>query len=366
MPEQSTYLTEAILVIQNELQTALDYIETVVSREASQLGAATSLLTVDNLRIRIPFVLQVEEETRPIPAEAAPPVVTKLAFSKEDLVKLKSRLLTREGLLIGKEQEQLGRFAKIRLTSMEYPQTGEPQPGAELAGNIELTFTRVPRELGNAEFAEPVEPVITEPEGGNPVPGITGRLLDEATELLTTNEWRFEAHAATREQIAQAPESGRGRVLMQEPEAGVRVDKATTTVHFWVALSNLPVAVIDGIGERLSERLNTAGISTVGQLSITPVERVARALQVNVSRAREFIDMANFISRLVIAGLEDEVAELLVKGAQIRTMGELAASDAARLHKTLEESIEQGKVRVPGDFTFTREDVASWIKSARS
>jgi len=366
MPDQSTYLTEAILVIQNELQTALDYIETVVSQEASQLGAATSLLTVDNLRIRIPFVLQVEEETRPIPAKAAPPVVTKLAFTKEDLAQLKSRLLTREGLLIGKEQEQLGRFAKIRLTSMEYPQTGEPQPGAELAGNIELTFTRVPRELGAAEFAERVEPVVSDSEGGNPVPGVTGRLLDEAAELLATTDWRFEAHAATREQVAQAPELARGRVLIQEPEAGKRADKATTTVHFWVALSNLPVAVIDGIGERLSERLNTVGISTVGQLSITSVERVVQALQVNESRAREFTDMANFISRLVIAGLQDEVAELLVKGAQIRTMSELAASDAARLHRTLEESIEQGRVRVPAEFTFTPEDVASWIKAART
>jgi len=364
MSNQSTYLTETILVIQNELQTALDYIETVVSQEASQLGAAPSLITVDNLRIRIPFVFQVEQETHPIPSEEAPSVTTGLTFSKEELARLKSRLLSREGMLIGKEQGQLGRFAKIRLTSITYPPAAEEPTVTELVGNIELTFTRVPRML------EPMKPVAPAPEEGlpegNPVPNIVGRTLDEATELLTKTNWRFEAHAASNEQIAQAPELARGRVLVQEPKAGVRVDKATTAVHFWVALSNLPVDTIDGIGKKLSERLNGIGISTVGHLSIAQVEQVAQALQVNESRAREFIDMADFISRLVIAGLEDEVAELLVKGAQIRTMNELAASDPTQLYGILKESIERKQVRVPRDFSLASEDVARWIKAAQA
>ena len=76
--------------------------------------------------------------------------------------------------------------------------------------------------------------------------------------------------------------------------------------------------------------------------------------------------MANFISHLVVAGLEDEVAELLVKGAQIRTMNELATSDPPQLYGTLKESIEQGRVRVPRDFSFTPEDVTNWIKAARA
>jgi len=364
MSDQSTYLTEAILVIQNELQTALDYIETVVSQEPSQLGAAPSLLTVDNLRIRIPFTFQVEQETHPIPSEKIPPVITGLALSKEELAQLKSRLLSREGMLIGKEQGQLGQFAKIRLTSLAYPPAAEAPTGAELVGNIELTFTRVPRML------EPMEPIATAPEEGfpegNPVPSIVSRTLDEATELLATTNWHFEAHAASKEQIARAPELARGRVLIQEPKADERVDKATTTVHFWVALSNLPVNIIDGIGEKFSERLNKIGVSTVGQLSVVRSEQIAQALRINESRVREFTDMANFISHLVVVGLEDEVAELLVKGAQIRTMNELAASDPSQLYGALKEAIDQGQVRVPRDFSFTSEDVASWIKAARA
>ncbi|MFC2015289.1 hypothetical protein ACFLUP_04815 [Chloroflexota bacterium] len=173
MPEQPTNLTEAILTIQHELQTALDYIETVVSQEPSQLGAAPSLITVDSLRIRIPVVLQVEQETHSIPAEEAFPALTGLALSREELTQLKARLLSRQGMLIKREQGQLGRFAKIRLTSLAYPSTDEGAVGTELVGNIELTFTRIPRTLESTETT-----VIDTDENnteGNLVPNITGR-----------------------------------------------------------------------------------------------------------------------------------------------------------------------------------------------
>ncbi|MFC2015288.1 DUF4332 domain-containing protein [Chloroflexota bacterium] len=153
---------------------------------------------------------------------------------------------------------------------------------------------------------------------------------------------------------------------MQEPEADKRVEKTATSVHLWIALSNLPVEVVDGIGKTLSEKLNRIDISTVGQLSITSMEQVAEVLQINELRAREFIDMANFISHLVVTGLKDEVAELLVKGAQIKTLNELIANDPIQLYETLRESINQKRVRVPGDFSFTSEDVAEWIKAAQA
>jgi hypothetical protein len=364
MSDDSTYLTEAILIIQNELQTALDYIETVASQETSQLGAAPSLITVENLRVRIPFVFQVEKETHPVTPEEEPASTPWLSLSKEEIARLKSRLLSRKGMLIETEPGQLGRFAKIRLTSITYPPPADEPAAADMVGNIELTFTRVPRTL------EPVNPVTPAPEvelpEGNPVPNIIGNTLDEATGLLTKANWRFEAHAASKEQIAQTTGLGYGRVLIQKPEAGVRVDKAATTVHFWVALSNLPVNIIDGIGKKLSGRLNEIGISTVGHLSIAQAKQVAQVLQVKESRASEFIDMAVFISHLAIAGLKDEVAELLVKGAQIRTISELTASDPTQLYEILRDSIDRKQVQLPGDFSLTPEDVAGWIKTARS
>lgn len=363
MPDQPTYLTEAILTIQHELQTALDYIETVVSQEPSELGAALSLLTVDNLRIRIPFILQVEQETHPIPPEKAP-FVTGLTLSKEELARLKKRLLSREGLLVGLEKGQLGKFAKIRVISPTPPPAGEAPLGAELVGQIELTFTRVPRAL------EPEEPEVPAPEegfpGAAPTPDVIGRTLDEATELLVSSNWRFEAHAAGEEEVAQVPEAAHGRVLQQKPKAGEQVDKVTTVVRFWVALSNLPVQDIDGIGEKLSDRLAEIGITTVGQFSLTRVEQVAQALGVSESRAREFIDMATFMSRLAIAQLSDEVVELLVKGAKVRSMDELAAADPAELYKACMEAIERGRVRVPKGFSFTSGNVARWVEMAQS
>ena len=361
MSDQTTYLTETILTIQHELQTALDYIETVVSQEPSQVGAAPSLVTVDNLRVRIPFFLKVEQETRPIPTEE-PSRVTRLTLSKEDLTQLKERLLSRTGLLVGLEPNRLGRFAKIRVVSPT-PPPGEVPSEAELVGQIELTFVRVPREL-EVEGHEVPAPEEAPPEG-IPVPNIVGRTFEEATGLLTSNNLRFESYAASEEQVAQAPESARGRVLLQEPAAGELVDKTTVVVRFWVALSNLPVQAIDGIGEKLSGRLIEIGVATVGQLSLTSVEKVAQVLQISKSRAREFINMATFMSRLAIAGLKDEVVELLVKGARIQTMEELAAKDPAELYKAFEETIRLERVRVPREFSFTIEDVAYWIEIAK-
>lgn len=362
MPDQPTYLTEAILTIQHELQTALDYIETVVSQEPSELGAAPSLLTVDSLRIRIPFILQVEQETHPIPPEKAP-FVTGLTLSKEELARLKKRLLSREGLLVGLEKGQLGKFAKIRVISPTPPPAGEAPPEAALVGQIELTFVRVPREL-EVEEREVPAPEEGPPEGTS-VPDLTGLTLEKATSLMATNNWRFEARAANEEQVAKAPESARGRVLLQEPAAGAFVDKAAVVVRFWVALSSLPVQAIDGIGEKLSGRLTEIGVTTVGQLSLTSVEKVAQVLQISESRACEFINMATFMSRLAIVGLKDEVAELLVKGARIQTMAELAAADPAELYKAFEAAIKLDRVRMPRGFSFTVEDVTHWIEVAK-
>ena len=120
------------------------------------------------------------------------------------------------------------------------------------------------------------------------------------------------ACTSNEEQITQNPEISRGHIVIQEPEAGDRVDKSNTMVHVWVALSNLPVDVIDGIGKKLMEKLDNIGISTVGQLSIAQVKLVAQELRINESLARDFIDMATFISNLVVIGLEDDVAELLM------------------------------------------------------
>jgi len=65
-----------------------------------------------------------------------------------------------------------------------------------------------------------------------------------------------ELHAAKSEEVASLGEESRGRVLRQQPEPAQPVDKANTTVSLWIDLGNIPVSEIDGIGDKLGEKLS--------------------------------------------------------------------------------------------------------------
>ena len=369
MPDQPTYLTEAILTIQHEVQLALDYIETVASQDISQLGAALSLITIDNLRIRIPIVLEMEQETHPVEPEKEPPIPGK-RLSADELARFKSQLQLRQGLLLKEQKGRLGSFAKIRVTSLApaiptTPSTGETTPPAQpLTGEIEMNFVRVPREL--EQLAPPSATTGVSGGGKTPVPYLVGLTLDETTAQLEASGWRFEPHAASEEEIASAPKERRGRVLRQDPPAEQLVDKASVTFHFWVALSTLPVTEIDGIGDILGKRLADLGIATIGQLSLVKASEIAAPMRISQPRIQRFIDMAALMSRLVILGLKDEVVELLVKGAGIHSIEELASASPTQLYEACREAISTALVRTPRGFTFTRDDVTGWINTARN
>jgi predicted flap endonuclease-1-like 5' DNA nuclease len=201
---------------------------------------------------------------------------------------------------------------------------------------------------------------------GNIVPALVGLTLDEAAALLKSRGWQFEPHAASSEEITAAGKENRGRVLRQQPQASQSVDKAKTTVHFWIDLGNIPVKEIDGIGNKLGDSLSKIGITTVGEISLARVAQVASALHMSESRAQGFVDMAGLMSRLAILGFRDEVVELLVKGASIRSIEQLANADAMELFRVCREAIASGKVRVPRGFSFTVDEVNGWIKAAGS
>ena len=368
MPDQPTYLTETILTIQHEVQLALDYIETVTSQEASQLGAALSLVTIDTLRVRIPIVLEMEQAVRPMgPEQEQPAPGTRL--SVDELAQFKSQLQSRQGLLLKEQKGRLGSFAKVRVTSptsavSATPSTGGATPSVQpLIGEIEMNFVRVPRELEKA--APPSVAASVGGAGGTPVPDLVGLTLDETTAQLKAVGWSFVPHAASDEEIMTAPRELRGRVLRQDPPAEQLVDKASVTLHFWVALSNLPVTEIDGIGEKLGKRLAELDIATAGQLSLSKAADIASSLRMNQQRVQGFIDMAALMSRLIILGLKDEVVELVVKGAGIHSIEELASANPAQLYDAFREAISAARVRVPRGFVFTRDDVAGWINAAR-
>lgn len=198
---------------------------------------------------------------------------------------------------------------------------------------------------------------------GNTVPALVGLTLDQAVALLSTGGWQFEQHAASSEEIASAGKGSSGKILQQQPAAGQVVDIKKTTVHFWVDLGSFSVREIDGIGDKIGESLSKIGISTVGELSLADVSRIASALNIGENRVQDFVDMAGLMSSLAIIGCKDRV-ELLVKGANIRSVEQLADADATELYRICQEAITSGKVRVPREFSFTADDVKSWIEAA--
>ncbi len=209
-------------------------------------------------------------------------------------------------------------------------------------------------------------PTVDSTGRGNIVPLLVGRTLDEAAALLKSGGWQFEPHAAGNEEIAAAGKENRGRVLRQQPPAGQSVDKTKMTIHIWVDLGNIPVKEIDGIGDKYADSLSKIGISTVGELSLVSVNQVASALHISETRAQGFVDMAGLISRLAILGFKDEVVESLVKGANIRSMEQLADANPAELCRVCQEAIAARKVRVPRGFSFTVDDVEDWVRTAHT
>jgi hypothetical protein len=238
---------------------------------------------------------------------------------------------------------------------------GTINPG--LLSTIRMSFVS---SIGELKAQPNISPVDDNTGKGNVAPALIGMTLDEAVTLLKAADWRYELHAAGSEEIASAGKERRGKVLRQAPPAAQTADKTTTVVNLWIDLGTVPVAGIEGIGTKLGDRLIKAGISTIGELSLAEAGQVAAALRVSEVRAKSYIDMAGLMTRLAILGFKDQVAELLVKGAGIRTMEQLAAANQEALFKACQTAIGAGKVTVPRGFKLAADDVAIWIKTAAS
>jgi len=199
--------------------------------------------------------------------------------------------------------------------------------------------------------------------GRSLVPVLVGLALDEATAVLKAGGWRFEKHAAGREEIAAAGRKGAGKVLRQEPPAGRAADPKRATIHFWVDLGGFPVKEIEGIGSKLGNGLAEMGIETGRDLLLADVKQVASALRISENRVQDFVDMAALMSSLAVMDSKDKV-ELIVRGANIRTVEQLAGADPEALLRICRNAVEAGKVRVPRGFDVTADDVRGWIKAA--
>lgn len=51
------FLTEMILFLHNEVQSAVDYIASVASRQGAELGKGSAVMGIENLREKAPFLI---------------------------------------------------------------------------------------------------------------------------------------------------------------------------------------------------------------------------------------------------------------------------------------------------------------------
>lgn len=196
------------------------------------------------------------------------------------------------------------------------------------------------------------------------VPVVTDKRMKEAVAVLKSGGWQFETHAASKEEVEKAGPEKLGRVLRQLPAGGGFADKAATTVRFWVDLGSAPVKEIDGIGNKIAAGLSKAGITSVGGLSLANDAAIAKALGISAARAKSLIDMAGLMCGLAILGYKDEVVEVLVKGASIKTIEQLATASPKALLKACTDAIAARKVQAPRGFKPTLSDAESWVKGA--
>ena len=133
-------------------------------------------------------------------------------------------------------------------------------------------------------------------------------------------------------------------------------------------ISKLNVEDIEGIGDIIGGKLRALNITEVSDLALASAEDIYEKINVSEEKAREFISMAKLMVKSSFAGLEgidEESAELLVKGVKIDSLEKLAVSDATDLFNRLNEAVNKKIVRVPKTYKLTVDDVKRWISSAR-
>jgi ABC-type phosphate transport system ATPase subunit len=141
------YLTETILSIHNEVQSALDYISSVAAVEGTDLGKSTALLSIENLRVKVPIKFSIETGQKKLAAPA-----TKDLSPNE----IRAALPKRVGFVIERDlPKNYSVFSKVRvaLKPQDIPTAktgaeaaGEAAETSEAWGEIEITFAPIKRQ----------------------------------------------------------------------------------------------------------------------------------------------------------------------------------------------------------------------------
>jgi uncharacterized protein YqfA (UPF0365 family) len=149
--KSTNYLTETILSIHNEVQSALDYISTKATEEGTELGKSTAILSIQNLRIKIPMKINLETHQDQLENNQ-----NQTEATLKTLTAAQTNLIQRKGFVIEQDIIQMKSVAskivvdlapKEALTANQT--TAQDTPIAETPkeawGEIEITFSPIKR-----------------------------------------------------------------------------------------------------------------------------------------------------------------------------------------------------------------------------
>lgn len=128
------YLTELILAIQNEIQSAVDYISEMAAAEGTELGKSTAVMSIENLRVKLPFNVELEQ---------------KKASARSDLQdltrdELKKNLAARKGFMVDiGSKGKMATYSKLKILSLD--DNGD-EDSSIARGEIEIVFAPLRRE----------------------------------------------------------------------------------------------------------------------------------------------------------------------------------------------------------------------------
>jgi len=135
MPGTSSnhYLTELILAIHNDIQSAVDYIAESAAQEGTELGKSPAVMNIESLRLRLPIKIDLEQKQ-----SSAKPI--ELPTTLENL---RSSLAARKGFMIDKGQTgKLALYTKIKIINIDDTQNTDNKG----LGEIEIQFAPLRRE----------------------------------------------------------------------------------------------------------------------------------------------------------------------------------------------------------------------------
>jgi len=144
--KNASYLTEAILSIHNEVQSALDYISTVANTEGTELGKSSALLSIENLRVKIPIKISIEAGKKKLPETVTGELSTD---------EIRKALIQRTGFVIERDlPKNFSIYSKVRV-AFKPEDIPTKAPAADEAtaapvesgwGEIEITFAPIKRQ----------------------------------------------------------------------------------------------------------------------------------------------------------------------------------------------------------------------------